>query len=102
MSAYKNAEAEHQPLLVISTFNPLIKEDFKWLTIKQTVDAFGNVIYIEHNYEFITKLHKAYNLALNMCEPSTTSATTSASTPSPATATSTTTTTSSDSRFQPI
>jgi thiamine pyrophosphate-dependent acetolactate synthase large subunit-like protein len=65
LSAYKNAEAEHQPLLVISTFNPLIKEDFKWLTIKQTVDAFGNVIYIEHNYEFITKLHKAYNLALN-------------------------------------
>ncbi len=65
LSAYKNAEAENQPLVVISTFNPFIKEDFKWLTIKQTIDAFGNVIYIEHNYEFITKLHKAYNLALN-------------------------------------
>ena len=64
LSAYKNAEAEHQPLIVISTFNPLVKEDFQWWNIKQIGDTIGNLIYIENNDEFITKLHKAYNLAL--------------------------------------
>ena len=67
LSAYKNAEAEHQPLIVISTFNPLVKEDFQWWNIKQIGDTIGNLIYIENNDEFTNRMLTAINdLMLDM------------------------------------
>jgi len=63
LSAYKNAEAENQPLMVISTFNPLVNEDFQWWNIKQIGNTIGNTIYIKNDKQFHRKLHKAYDLA---------------------------------------
>lgn len=64
LSAYKNAEAENYPLIIISTFDPLTNyDDFQWWNINQIGSTIGNLFYIENNLQFVKSINDAYNLA---------------------------------------
>lgn len=63
LSAIENARAENQPLMIINTYNPAVKEDFQWWSIEQIKNTINNTLHIETADEFIPKLNEAYQLA---------------------------------------